>query len=121
MMKAIKDFCFSASHSLAYVHDDHKCKRLHGHNYRVRIECSGPMNGQDMVVDFDDIKFVVGPIIDSLDHRYLNEVVTYENTTSEWLAKWLVGQIGGRLPLSAVEVWETESCGARIEIAQARK
>lgn len=117
-MKAIKDFCFSAAHSLAKVHDGHKCKNLHGHNYRVRIECqSDSLDDKDMVIDFDDIKFVVKPIIDRLDHRNINDVVGYDNTTAEWLCRWIATQIRVQLPfLSAIEVWETETCGARLEI-----
>jgi 6-pyruvoyltetrahydropterin/6-carboxytetrahydropterin synthase len=116
-MKAIKDFYFSAAHQLAKVHDGHKCKNLHGHNYRIRIECTGnELDHRDMVLDFDDIKEVVKPLIYMLDHKNINDVLGYENTTSEWLCQWFVIQIGSRLPLSAVEVWETETCGARVDV-----
>jgi 6-pyruvoyltetrahydropterin/6-carboxytetrahydropterin synthase len=117
-MKAIKDFSFSAAHSLSKVCDGHQCMRLHGHNYRVRIECSGDLDDKDMVIDFADIKAVVKPMIDALDHQNINEIVGYENTTSEWLCEWFVRQIGGRIPVSAVEVWETETCCARLEVSQ---
>lgn len=116
-MKAIKDFSFSAAHQLSKVHHGHKCKNLHGHNYRVRIECSDEnLDHRDMVLDFDDIKNVVRPLIDMLDHKNINDIVDYDNTTSEWLCLWFLRQIDGKIPVSAVEVWETESCGARLEI-----
>lgn len=116
-MIVFKDFTFSAAHALAKVHDGHKCKNLHGHNYRVRVECSStPLNETDMVIDFDDIKAAVKPIIEMLDHQFINEIVGYDNTTAEWLCGWLVERIAIRLPLlSAVEVWETTTCGARCE------
>lgn len=113
MTTAIKDFSFSAAHSLSKVHDGHKCKNLHGHNYRIRVECSGELDGRDMVVDFDDIKAVVKPLIDKLDHKNINEVVGYDNTTSEWLCRWFIEQIKDRIPVTSVEVWETDTCGAR--------
>lgn len=116
LIKAIKEFSFSAAHSLEKVHECHKCKRLHGHNYRVRIECKAKLDDKDMVVDFDDIKAVVKPLIDSLDHRNINDVVGYSNTTSEWMCAWFAKSIGNRIPLSAVEVWETDTCGARLDI-----
>lgn len=118
-MKAIKDFYFSAAHQLSKVHDGHKCKNLHGHNYRIRIEIKckdDELDHRDMVLDFDDIKEVVKPLIDTLDHKNINDVVGYDNTTSEWLCLWFAKQINGRIPLSAVEVWETETCGARLEV-----
>ena len=116
-MKVIKDFKFSAAHQLSKVADGHKCKNLHGHNYRVRIECQLPeLDERDMVLDFDDIKVVVKPLIAMLDHKNVNDVVGYDNTTSEWLCLWFVEQIGDRIPLSAVEVWETETCCARLEM-----
>lgn len=118
-MIAIKEFSFSAAHQLSKVHDCHKCKRLHGHNYMIRIECAADeLDERDMVLDFDDIKEVVKPLIEMLDHQNINQVVNYDNTTSEWLCNWFSEQIAGRIPLTAVEVWETPTCGARLEIKQ---
>lgn len=116
-MKVVKEFCFSAAHSLAKVDAEHKCRELHGHNYRIRIECSGPLDARDMVIDFDEIKLVVAPIVRRLDHKYINTVVGYDNTTSEWLCQWLAQEIGNDLPgVCAIEVWETDTCGARLEL-----
>jgi 6-pyruvoyltetrahydropterin/6-carboxytetrahydropterin synthase len=116
-MIVVKEFSFSAAHQLSKVHDCHKCRNLHGHNYRVRIECtSETLDHRDMVVDFDDIKEVVKPLIEMLDHHNINDVVGYDNTTSEWMCNWFTQQIANRIPLSAVEVWETPTCGARLEI-----
>lgn len=116
-MIVFKDFTFSAAHTLAKVRDGHKCKNLHGHNYRVRVECSSTMlNAIDMVIDFDDIKAATKPIIGLLDHQFINAVVGYDNTTAEWICGWLAERLIPQLPLlSAIEVWETETCGARWE------
>lgn len=116
MIKVIKDFCFSAAHQLDLVGDHHRCKRLHGHNYRVRIECQGQMDEKGMVIDFFDIKDKVKPLIESLDHRNINDVTGCNNTTSEFMCNWFKDKIGNDIPLSAIEVWETETCGARLEL-----
>lgn len=42
-MKIFKDFHFEAAHRLPNVPDAHKCSRLHGHNYKVRIEVTGEL------------------------------------------------------------------------------
>lgn len=115
-MKVIKEFKFSAAHRLNKMPEGHKCRRPHGHNYKVRIECEGDVNhGNDMVIDFFDIKKIVGPVIDSFDHRDLNEVINHTNPTAEVLCKYLWDSAADSLPLSAVEVWETDTCAARME------
>ena len=40
VLKIYKDFTFDAAHSLPLVEDGHKCKRLHGHTYRLRGLCA---------------------------------------------------------------------------------
>lgn len=37
MYTIAKTFGFSASHQLDYLPEGHKCKRLHGHNYKVTL------------------------------------------------------------------------------------
>ena len=49
-----------------------KCFRPHGHNYRMEVEVSGPLDiTSDMVIDFADLDGVVKPMIDDLDHCFL--------------------------------------------------
>lgn len=36
-----KDFHFEAAHKLPYVPEGHKCGRLHGHSFMVRLELTG--------------------------------------------------------------------------------
>ena len=40
-------------------------------------------------MDFADLKKVVDPIVDRLDHYLLNEIEGLENPTSEVLAMWI--------------------------------
>ncbi len=107
----IRTFRFEAAHSLPNVPAGHKCRRVHGHNYRVDVHVTGEVDAKaGWVMDFGDIQSVVGPVIDQLDHRMLNDIPSLENATSELLAKWLWNRIQPSLPqLSAISVWETET------------
>ncbi|MGY0153194.1 6-carboxytetrahydropterin synthase QueD [Edwardsiella tarda] len=108
-----KEFQFEAAHRLPYVPQGHKCGRLHGHSFLVRIEISGEVDPHTgWVMDFADLKARFQPIYDQLDHHYLNEITGLENPTSEVLAHWIWQQLKPRLPLlSAVMVKETCTAG----------
>ncbi|PHI29795.1 6-carboxytetrahydropterin synthase QueD [Budvicia aquatica] len=108
-----KDFNFEAAHRLPNVPEGHKCARLHGHSFMVRIEVTGevdPYTG--WVMDFSDIKAAFKPILDSLDHYYLNDIEGLDNPTSEVLAHWIWQRLKPSLPLlSAIRVKETCTAG----------
>ena len=107
----VKTFRFEAAHSLPNVPDGHKCRRLHGHSYRIDVHISGqPDPDTGWIVDFGEIKQVVGGILDELDHRHLNEIPGLANSTSELLGKYLWDRIKPELSgLTAVTVWESDT------------
>ncbi len=39
-----KDFTFEAAHHLPHVPEGHKCGRLHGHSFMVRLEITGEVD-----------------------------------------------------------------------------
>ena len=83
-MEIFREFNFEAAHRLPHVPEGHKCSRLHGHSYRFTIHVAGPLHENlGWVMDFGDIKKVVKPIVDDLDHYYLNDIAGLENPTSE--------------------------------------
>jgi 6-pyruvoyltetrahydropterin/6-carboxytetrahydropterin synthase len=101
-------FTFEAAHFLPEVPHGHKCRNLHGHSYRARITVRGPIRDDGMVMDYGDIKAIVQPLIDQLDHHCLND--TIPNPTSENLSRWLWEALEGHLPLlDAVTVCETQN------------
>ena len=112
-MEIWKEFGFEAAHLLPHVPDGHKCKRLHGHSYRVRIRVDADLDPVlGWVIDFAEIAEVFEPIRKRLDHHYLNEIEGLENPTSEVLARWIWERLAPSLPiLSAVEIRETCTCG----------
>jgi 6-pyruvoyltetrahydropterin/6-carboxytetrahydropterin synthase len=116
-MRIFKEFHFEAAHRLPNVPPGHKCARLHGHSYRVRIHVVGPVEERaGWVVDFGDITTAAGPVIAELDHFYLNDIPGLENPTSENVARWIWQRLAGRLAgLARVEVLETCTSGCVFE------
>ncbi len=112
-MEIYKDFSFDAAHRLPHVPAGHKCGRLHGHTFQLRIVVSGPMIAdRGWVMDFADIKAQFMPILKQLDHHFLNEIEGLENPTSEVLAHWIWQQLKPSLPqLSRLELKETCNSG----------
>jgi 6-pyruvoyltetrahydropterin/6-carboxytetrahydropterin synthase len=121
------DFCYG--HRL--LHYEGKCRHLHGHNGRaiITIETES-LDGQGMVVDFNEIKRRINGWIDeNIDHRmilhrndpivpilekqgepmYLLDV----NPTAENIAK-LIADIAKEqgVPVVEVRLWETPHCFA---------
>lgn len=112
-MEIFKEFGFESAHHLPFVPPGHKCGRLHGHSFRVRVTVSGPVAPETgWVMDFADIKAAWKPVEAELDHRYLNEIPGLENPTSEVLARWIWARLLPSLPgLASVEVRETCTAG----------
>ncbi|EDM1755759.1 6-carboxytetrahydropterin synthase QueD [Salmonella enterica subsp. diarizonae] len=108
-----KDFTFEAAHRLPHVPEGHKCGRLHGHSFTVRLEITGEVDlHTGWIIDFADLKAAFKPTYDRLDHYYLNDIPGLSNPTSEVLAKWIWDQVKPVVPLlSAVMVKETCTAG----------
>jgi 6-pyruvoyltetrahydropterin/6-carboxytetrahydropterin synthase len=113
-MEIYEEFTFEAAHLLPNVPQGHKCARLHGHSYRVRVHLEGEVGADSgWVMDFAEIRAVTEPVRADLDHYYLNEIEGLGNPTAETLARWIWNRISLGLPgLSAVEVSETCTAGA---------
>ena len=112
-MRLFKEFQIEAAHLLPNLPDDHKCRQLHGHSFRIIINIEGPVDPElGWVMDYADISRAFKPLFLILDHHYLNEIEGLENPTSENLARWIWQRLDSSLPgLSAVEVRETCTAG----------
>lgn len=88
-MKISCEFHYDSAHQLPAVPEGHKCGRLHGHTYVLTVVVDGPVRGDGFVCDFADIKEEVKPLIDSLDHRLLNDIPGLENPTVEIQLAWM--------------------------------
>ena len=112
-MIIFKQFTFDSAHSLPNVPDEHKCKRVHGHTYNLKVFVEGPLEENlEWVMDFTDIKNIVKPIVAQLDHYYMNDIAGLENPTCENIAKWIWARIKPELPaLNHIELYETPTTG----------
>jgi len=105
----VRELRFEAAHSLPHTPEGHKCRRLHGHSYRCEIHVTGPVDPHTgWVQDYGDLKEAFAPLLDRLDHYYLNEIEGLENPTSENIARWIWDHLAPKLPmLSCVVIHET--------------
>lgn len=112
-MDVFKEFVFEAAHRLPNVPAGHKCARLHGHSFRAEIHVRGEVGAESgWVIDFADIKRAFAPLLDQLDHNFLNEVEGLSNPTSENLARWIWRRLQPTLPgLCKVVIRETCTSG----------
>lgn len=112
-MEIFRTFTFDAAHRLPNVPPGHKCARVHGHTYTLTVYVSGPVNETTgWIMDFGELTAAVQPVLEELDHRYLNDIQGLENSTSENLARWLWKRLKPRLPgLSRLIIHETRNSG----------
>lgn len=106
---------FAASHSLPTYKG--KCKRLHGHTWKVEaVFTSNSLDKFGMVVDFSAIKKQFKNFLEELDHAHLNDLPYFKknNPTTEHLAWYIFRQFSKKcrpLKLKRVTVWESDTSG----------
>ncbi len=120
-----KEFRFEAAHHLPNHRG--KCRRQHGHSYRVRVvvegepkELDGHSSDEGMIIDFAKLSAVwTNHLEKHLDHQDLNET-TIMVPTAERLASWMFALIEQHLPLppkamlKELTVWETDTSSATV-------
>ncbi|MDR2017961.1 MAG: 6-carboxytetrahydropterin synthase QueD [Syntrophobacterales bacterium] len=112
----IKD-SFAAAHRLEAYHG--KCEELHGHNFQVEAFFSGTeLNPEGMVIDFKILKDYLKQILNTLDHKYLNDIPFFSERTSssEYIAMFLFHCLseltqGTAVSVKEVKVWESDKAG----------
>ena len=116
-MRIYKEFQVEAAHLLPNLPDGHKCRRLHGHSFRISVHIEDAVDEKlGWVMDFADISQAFQPVFDRLDHRFLNEIKGLENPTSENIASWIWQELKAALPnLVAIQVKETCTTGCIYE------
>ncbi len=107
---------FAAGHALRNYRG--KCENVHGHNYRVQVTFSGPeLDSIGLLVDFVEVKKLMGTVVDRLDHQFLNDLPPFDvlNPSAENIAKYFYDEIGSGLgqgtavKLGQVRIWETDT------------
>ena len=99
------------------------CSRMHGHNWKTEVEViATTLDEIGMGIDFKAIKRATSQVTEELDHRYLNEIVPFDqiNPTAENIAAYIYQGVGElinseRVRIKAVTLWETERACVRYE------
>lgn len=113
---------FAAAHQLQLT--GRKCENLHGHNWKVEVSVQGKeLDCAGVVLDFGELKDIVKQVMETLDHRFLNELSCFgENCppSSENIARYIAVEVEKKLPSQQIRVvrvkaWESEkACAAYI-------
>jgi 6-pyruvoyltetrahydropterin/6-carboxytetrahydropterin synthase len=112
---------FSSGHFLRNYKG--KCENPHGHNYKVQITlCGETLDQAGLLLDFRDLKQVMRPVIDRLDHQMLNDLEPFTtiNPSAENLAKFFYDETNqqlremtqGRVRVKDCTIYETDTTTA---------
>jgi len=109
---------FSAAHQLKLVAA--KCENLHGHNWKIEVCVKGEkLNPAGVIMDFGQIKKYVSEIMNSLDHKFLNELEWFKgaNPSSEIIAMKIAKELQEKIDdpfikVSSVTAWESDDACA---------
>lgn len=116
MFEVAVEQSFASAHALRNYKG--RCENVHGHNWKVRVVIEGEkLDATGMLVDFLDVKSLLGEILDRIDHQFLNEIPPFDviNPSAENIAEYFYQQMTGRLAetpvpvrIREVKIWETE-------------
>ena len=102
---------FSAAHHL--LNYDGECENQHGHNWLVEAFVKGnKLDKSNILVDYKVLKRELKSVLDLLDHKDINELPYFENTSpsSEMIAMFIYHQMKQRISqISKISVWETST------------
>lgn len=108
---------FAAAHQLQMV--SQKCENLHGHNWKIEVCVTGlALDKAGVVIDFGLLKTHVKEIIETLDHKFLNEIeVCNGPPSSENIAVYIAESLADKLAgtparVSRVTAWESDDAAA---------
>ena len=67
-----KTYTFSAGHRLLSVPEGHKCRRIHGHTYTLRVELSSShLTEGGFVLEYSELDALVKPLVEQFDHYFM--------------------------------------------------
>lgn len=129
IVEIAKDFHWEMGHRLPF--HEGGCRNLHGHSYRMRLVVAGYPDANGMVVDYFEMRRIIAPFVEELDHAFLcdrsdtvvltflqdndmKHVVVDFPSTAENIATWMLEEVARRLAAQtnltriAVRLHETE-------------
>lgn len=108
---------FEAAHRIAGYPG--KCDRIHGHSWTVEAVAQGEkLDELGMLVDFKLVKGKLRDLLETLDHRMLNELPAFangNNPTAEHIAQYVYREMAAadffrempHIALKEIKVWES--------------
>jgi 6-pyruvoyltetrahydropterin/6-carboxytetrahydropterin synthase len=94
---------------------DGPCARVHGHNWRIKIEVqSENLDNNGIAIDFSELDAKLWDVIGPFDHQMINTIPPFDtlNPTAENLVKFIYEQLklkfSDQISLKKVSVWETD-------------
>jgi 6-pyruvoyltetrahydropterin/6-carboxytetrahydropterin synthase len=116
MFEVTVEQTFAAAHALRNYKGG--CENVHGHNFKVQVVLAGDrLDDAGMLVDFIDVKNLMGQVMARLDHQNLNEIAPFDvkNPSAENIAEYFYSQMTGSLAntpapvrILEVKIWETD-------------
>ncbi len=111
---------FAAAHQLKMV--GAKCENLHGHNWKIEVCITGDsLNQAGVLVDFGIIKQHLSAVMQTLDHKFLNELEFFaqdNQPSSENIAVYIADKLQALIQdkdirVSSVTAYESENAAAK--------
>ncbi len=119
-MLVSKEFTFSGAHFLPDYKG--KCENLHGHNWKIEVCVAGnKLNKAGVLVDFSIIKQHLSEVMQTLDHKFLNELAFFaqdNQPSSENIAVYIADKLqvlirNHGIRVSSVTAYESENAAAK--------
>lgn len=110
-VRLTKDFTFEAAQTLPLVPPEHKCGRMHGHSFKMEISVEGEVDpATGWLYDHSRISRAMDPLLELLDHSYLNDIPGLDNPTIENMCRWFWERLSPSLAgLAEIVIHETPS------------
>ncbi|NOX37071.1 MAG: 6-carboxytetrahydropterin synthase [Calditrichaeota bacterium] len=69
LARVAQTFRWEMGHRIPYHQSG--CQNFHGHSYKMIVEVEGEIQDNGMVIDFFDLRDLIQPIVDEMDHAFM--------------------------------------------------
>ena len=113
---------FASAHNLMNYQGE--CENLHGHNWKVEVSVEAKtLDKAGLGIDFKILKTETNVLLKTLDHKYLNELEPFRETSpsSENIARYVHQELSSRINnvnirVACITVWESDfACASYYE------
>src|ERR1700686_3508261 len=105
MFEVTVEQTFAAAHALRNYKGG--CETVHGHNFKVQVVLAGErLDETGLLVDFIDVKNLMGQVMARLDHQFLNEIPPFDvkNPSAENIAEYFFIELTQSLASNPVPI-----------------